>query len=288
MNAPLRLGLIGDNIAASSSPLLHLTAGELTGQGVRYDRLVPAELDCDFDTLFDRCRDQGYRGLNITYPYKERVCDKVQASEPLIEAIGAVNTVRFSAQGAISYNTDYSGFIAAYESVRGKAAPGVTTLIGSGGVGRAIAFGLGTLGASEIRIFDRQIDKAHGLADDLRAQFPNLTPVVATSIEEACDGAQGLVNGTPIGMVGYEGTPVPAPFLAGAIWVFDAVYTPLVTQFLADAQTAGLEIISGWELFFWQGRHAWSIFSDLDVDTPELRKRLEQTPKSTPVDRHPV
>ena len=89
------LGLIGDNIAASQAPRLHRLAGELAGADVRYDRLIPRELGKDFDEVFEGCAASGYRGVNVTYPYKERAAAKVRIDDPLVRAIGAVNTVIF-------------------------------------------------------------------------------------------------------------------------------------------------------------------------------------------------
>ena len=67
----LKLGLIGDNIAASRAPDLHRIAGRLNNMDVQYDRLIPKELNQTFDQIFESCPDNGYQALNITYPYKE-------------------------------------------------------------------------------------------------------------------------------------------------------------------------------------------------------------------------
>ena len=75
-------------------------------------------------------------------------------------------------------------------------------------------------------------------------------------------------------MVGYEGTPLPADAMAGAAWAFDAVYTPADTRFLQDAEAAGLDVISGYELFIWQGVHAWAHFAGLPLDVAALRDSL--------------
>lgn len=274
----VQLGLIGDNIAASSSPRLHELAGALLGLDVRYDRLVPAVEGLSYDQLFARSRDTGFRGLNITYPYKERITAHVKPADAVIAALGAVNTVRFTPQGPIAYNTDYSGFMAAYRAARGQSLPGTTALIGCGGVGRAIAFGLGVLGAAEIALFDADLAKAEALGRALEAQFPALRARAHATALKACAGASGIVNGTPIGMVGKEGCPVPVEALPGADWVFDAVYTPYDTQFLRAAALAGLTIISGWELFFWQGQHAFRIFTGQDIDPALLRAHLDPPP----------
>ncbi|MCA0921183.1 shikimate dehydrogenase family protein [Pseudooceanicola nanhaiensis] len=271
----LLLGLIGDNIAKSRSPLLHQLVGRQNDMVVRYDRLIPREQGKEFDELFAWCPGAGYRGINVTYPYKERAFAKVTVEDPLVRSVGAVNTVLFDAEGAKGHNTDFSGFMAAYRAARGETPPGAVLMIGTGGVGRAVAFGLLGLGAPALRLVDRDLPKAEALAEELRATGKGAEITVHSDAAEAAEGAQGLINCTPVGMVGYEGTPLPAPAMAGAEWVFDAVYTPTDTQFLQDAEAAGLQIISGWELFFWQGVHAWTLFSDgKSLDTQALRAAL--------------
>lgn len=270
----LHLGLIGDNITRSSSPMLHRLAGRQNRLEVRYDSLIPADLCKPFDQVFAECRAVGYRGLNITYPYKEIAADFVTIDDPQVRRIGAVNTVVFTDQGPLGYNTDYSGFIAAYRTVRGTTAPGPTALAGAGGVGRAIAFALLTLGASKIRLLDCQPSKANALAADLRAASPDTEIVVETTPEDLGQDASGLINCTPVGMVGYSGTAIPRSAMTQADWVFDAVYTPVETQFLQDAAALKLQIVSGYELFFFQGVNAWEYFSGLTLDQGRLRADL--------------
>ncbi|MCA0873027.1 shikimate dehydrogenase [Seohaeicola saemankumensis] len=270
----LKLGLIGDNIARSRSPLLHRLAGDQNGIAVTYDRLVPRERGQSPEQVFDECSKAGYRGINITYPYKERIADLVHIDDPLARAMGAVNTVIFDADGPRGHNTDYSGFMAAYGQARGQAAPGPVLMIGTGGVGRAVAFGLAGLGATELRLLDRDLDKARALADTLAGVAPDMAVTICTDPETGARGASGLINCTPVGMVGYEGTPLPGHAMAGADWAFDAVYTPVETRFLTDAADMGLSVISGWELFFFQGVHAWAHFCGAPVNQATLRHAL--------------
>lgn len=272
----IKLGLIGDNITRSKSPRLHRTAGKLTGLDVSYDRLIPRDLDLTFAETFAQARNGGYRGINVTYPYKEIAADMVTVSDPLVRAIGAINTVVFASEGPQGFNTDYSGFMSAYRTVRGDAAPGRVCLIGTGGVGRAVAFGLLGLGAAEIRCVDLDPAKATALATALRATGTTARIEIATDAIEAAKGADGIVNCTPLGMVGIGGTPLPFAAMTGVHWAFDAVYTPVDTRFLQDAQTAGLEVISGYELFFGQGVDAWDIFTGVALDKPALRRAIQE------------
>src|SRR5690606_31125801 len=106
--AAIRLGLIGDHIARSQSPRLHVLAGRLCDLDVTYDRLIPADMGMDFDAVFDRCAHEGYRGINVTYPYKETVVARLEVPDPLTAAIGACNTVLFGGERPQGHNTDFS------------------------------------------------------------------------------------------------------------------------------------------------------------------------------------
>jgi shikimate dehydrogenase len=269
----LRLGLIGDNIALSESPRLHRLAGRMCGLEISYERLIPAALKLDFAATFESCRGT-FRGLNITYPYTEQVLPRLTSVDPVVASIGACNTVIFDGDAARGDNTDYSGFIAAFRQTFGSSAPGVVAMAGTGGVGRAIGFALAELGATTLRLFDVERAKAESLAQAI-ASASKTTPVtIAGSIEEAIAGADGLVNATPLGMAGKPGTPFNKALLGRQRWAFDAVYTPRDTQFLLDARAAGLAVMSGYELFLYQGIDAFRIFTDHEVDAVALRAAM--------------
>lgn len=278
MTGKVRLGLIGDNITRSKSPMLHRNAGRQCGLDVTYDRLIPRDLGKDFKAVFAAVRAGGYRGINVTYPYKEVATGYVTIADPLVQAIGAVNTVIFAKDGPQGYNTDYSGFMAAYRAVFGDKPPGTVCLIGTGGVGKAVAFGLLGLGAAAIRCVDLDPAKAQGLADALTRAGTDTIIESSSDPVAAARGADGLINCTPVGMVGHEGTPLPADAMKGAAWAFDAVYTPVETQFLKDAAKTGLAIISGYELFFNQGIDAWALFTGRPLDTDALRRDIAEEP----------
>lgn len=271
----IKLGLIGDNIAASKAPLLHETAGRLSDVEVTYDRLVPKDMGLSFDDVFEYVRDSGYRGVNVTYPYKELAARKVHVNDPLVRAIGAVNTVVFEADGPRGFNTDYSGFIWACRASRGDAPTGTVCLIGAGGVGKAVAFGLVGLGAKSIHIVDVNTDKAEEVSRRLAALNSRVQIKIFDNARAAAKGVDGVLNCTPLGMVGVGGSPLPKKAMQGVSWAFDAVYTPLETLFLQDAADAGLSIISGYELFFGQGVDAWELFTGLNLNTAALREAIE-------------
>ena len=215
--------------------------------------------------MFEQCRDVGFRGINITYPYKERVVRCLEAGDPAVQMMGACNTVLFESSGPQGFNTDHSGFVVAYRNRFGDASPGQAALAGAGGVGRAIGFALGGLGASELRLFDLDRRKSVALADAIGSVYDRTRIRISTTIEEAADDADGLVNATPVGMGGIGGCPFPVKLIAGQRWAFDAIYTPVDTPFILAARAAGLSVLSGYELFLYQGIYAFRHFTGRDV-----------------------
>lgn len=271
---PIQLGLIGDNIARSQSPRLHRLAGTMRGLDVRYDPLIPSVMGLDVAGVFDHCKTEGFRGTNVTYPYKEWVIDQIQVDEPLVKALGACNTVIFETDVPRGYNTDCSGFAAAFANRFGDANPGRVAMAGAGGVGKAIAFALGQLGATELSVFDRDQAKADALVTAVNQHFRGYTARSTNTLAEAVEGADGVINSTPVGMIGYPGSAFADISIKHCRWAFDAVYTPVETEFLSTALKAGVEVLSGYELFFYQGVHAFRLFTGQSVDEQALRAAL--------------
>lgn len=271
----VRLGLIGDNVARSRSPDLHRACGELAGLDVTYDLMIPPQMGQSFDEVFEAARTGGYGGVNVTLPYKEKVLSRLTPATSVVADIAAVNTVRFGEHGPKGHNTDHSGFIAAYRAAFGQTPPGTVVLIGAGGVGKAVAFGLLDLGAESIVVLDNNQATAQALVLSLNRTHE--TQVARTGDLGDLTGASGVVNGTPLGMHGYPGSPVPQGAFPTGGWAFDAVYTPLDTPFRDQARAAGARFLSGYELFFHQGLQAFEIFTGCRVDDhAALRRMLDQ------------
>lgn len=271
-----KLGLIGNGISRSSAPRLHQLAGRLQGKRVTYDLIDLAEADpAGFEGTLACCAEQGYWGVNVTYPFKERAAKAVEIVSPIVQQLGAVNTVVFgNDRHALGHNTDYSGFLRAYQRGFPGQPPGKVALVGTGGVGRPVAFGLAALGAQELRLYDLEQSKAETLAVALRKTKPQLAVHVCAKLGEATTGADGLVNCTPLGMWQHPGNPIPANYIQGQSWAFDVIYTPLKTEFLRAAQAGGLALLSGYELFFYQGVDAYEHFTGGAVDEEQLRMAL--------------
>ena len=152
--------------------------------------------------------------------------------------------------------------------------PDLVAMAGSGGVGKAIGFALARLGAASLTLFDADERKSGALAASLQGEAPGMMVSVARSIADACESADGLVNCTPLGMVGYGGNAFDGIAPGKRKWVFDAVYTPVETAFLKESRAAGIPVMSGYDLFLYQGVHAFRLFTGFDVDAAALRLAL--------------
>lgn len=275
----MKLGLIGKAIQQSRMPALQRLAAVRAGQALDYALLdLGADDPALFDKTFDTCRAEGYRGVNVTHPFKELAVRRVRIDDPLVRAIGAVNTVLFDADDEPrGFNTDHSGFLRAYRRRFGERMPGTVAVVGTGGVGRAISFALAALGADEIRLYDVEPAKARALTEALNGVGSKSRIITASSCEAAVTGADAHVNGTPVGMHYKPGCPVPAGCIGGQRWVFDAIYTPMETELLALAAARGIETFSGFELFLAQGFNAFELFTGVRLsedDTAAIEREI--------------
>ncbi|MGF1699553.1 shikimate dehydrogenase [Photobacterium makurazakiensis] len=265
-----KLSLVGANIDKSGSPGFYNHLAELKGIKLTYD-LSPinsGDKD-DFIAQINKLKNSKHRGVNVTYPYKEcalLVSDTLDAS---VQKTLAANTLIFSEEGTRAYNTDYTGFMKAYKNKFSTRKPGKVTLFGTGGVGKAIAFALGELGAEEIAVYDINQQRAESLAKELIHSGFNAQALSQSTLEHYAKNAEGIINCTPIGHYSTPGCVIDKDWLGRQYWAFDAVYTPLETTFLTLSKQAGLNTLSGFNLFFYQAIDAYELFNDtkLDIDT---------------------
>ncbi len=262
----LKIGLLGKGIARSQSKNLHELLGELYNLKLSYQLLDMADrtAPCHVGEELRRCRDQGFRGMNVTHPYKREAYAEVTPLGDFPQGLTSVNTVLFEPQGILGDNTDYSGFYHAFSNQFGAGfAPGKVLILGAGGVGVAIAFALLQLGATELVIHDTSKESADSLLRQL-AESSAPARLLQKNIVQEMQEADGLVNATPIGMFQYPGNPFPPAGLGGQNWVFDAVYTPENTEFLDHCRRKSITSLSGFRLFLYQGLHAFSRFSGIN------------------------
>lgn len=271
----IKLGLVGEGIAKSQSPDLHERLGASVGVPVRYD-LVDSRgaTDFNFSSAIQTLRAVGYRGTNVTFPFKEKAAQLADIRGEGVRRVGTANTLLFDEDGLRAENTDYTGFISAYRYSFGDQPAGDVLLIGAGGVGRAVACALGELAVNCIYILERDSTRADKLSSDLNA-MGIATECVTT--EKALKGLprwQGVVNCSPIGHINHPGCPIDTVGLGSQHWVFDAVYIPAHTELLNAAYQAGAKTLSGVDLFVFQGVDAFRFFTADYIDSEQITPRV--------------
>lgn len=257
------LGLLGYPIAHSAAPAMHEAAGDAHGLRTLYRLLEIPGLDAaGLRRVLNGVRELGFCGINVTFPYKEAVVPLLDDLAPAARSLAAVNTVLVREGRLIGHNTDTTGFEAALRAAFGQAVPSPVALLGAGGMGRAAGFALARLGL-QVRVLDAAAGKAARLAEDIAHAHAGAGIRVAASLSDLLDGAAGLVNATPVGMLPNRDSPVPERLLHPGLWVADCVYNPLVTPLLSAARRVGAPTLTGRSLALHQGYDAFRLFTGL-------------------------
>ncbi len=273
----LLVGLVGHNILRSLSPALHEDAFAAAGLKGHYHLM-------DLDVLKGRrladvlqaVRTAGFAGINVTHPYKEAVLPLLDEVSAEARQIGAVNTVVIDHAGRmLGYNTDRVGFHRAFDETLGAKSvlDKPVLLLGAGGAGRAVAFALMDLGVGRLAVHDKDQARATALCADLIMRFGAERCEVA--MEASVEGAAGIVNATPIGMLGYPGTPLPPDLLRPRQWVADVIYTPLETQLIKAARARGCRVMTGAGMCVHQASEAFRLFTGLRPDVRRMQRTFD-------------
>lgn len=280
MKEKIKLGLLGNGIGRSSSKLLHELIGEVYNLDVHYELMdLSHKKNVNIEEELNYCKKEGFNGVNVTHPYKMEAFKCVKVLDSFPNGLTSVNTVLLKNKELEADNTDYIGFCDAYiKEFSQDKKPGKVLMLGTGGVGLAIGHGLFKLGVEELIVYDKNEQLAYDLIKVLKQTGLNVK-VMEGSLVETMKKVDGLINATPIGMFQYPGNPFPKEGFLNQMWAFDAVYTPVNTEFLKSCKNNGITTISGFKLFLYQGLAAFSKFSGLDIDSKIIEKiYLERYP----------
>jgi shikimate dehydrogenase len=268
------VGLVGRGIQLSRTPAMHEAEARALGMSYVY-RLIDAEqLGEPAPALADIVAFAeyfGFQGLNVTFPYKQEIIPLLDELVPEAAELGSVNTVVLRSGRRIGHNTDLSGFRRSFTIELGDAARGSVLLLGAGGAGAAVAYGLLQEGIGRLDISDLDQAKAAGLAARLNAAFGDGRAAATSDMSLAAAAADGIVNATPVGMAKLPGIPIDAALLRPQCWVADIVYFPLETELLAEARRLGCRTMSGAGMAVFQAVRAFELFTGFAPDADRMR-----------------
>lgn len=240
-----KFGLIGKDIDYSFSRGYFAKKFEREQiQGCSY-----VNFDCaDEEAVRATLQTQGLSGLNVTIPYKEVAYAAVDQLSEQAKAIGAVNTIVFDAKGkTIGHNTDAYGFEKSlFSQWKGHAKKAL--ILGTGGASKAVHYVL-----EKHKIFSQYVS---------RVKKEN-----TLSYDELCKESLHdyllIINCTPLGTFpDVELAPeIPYQALTKDHFLFDLVYNPSETRFLALGKEQGAKIANGADMLMHQAEASWKLWN---------------------------
>lgn len=250
----LCLGLIANPIGHSLSPQLHNAV--FTRLGINAVYIPMAVQDAQLEQALYGLQSLGFRGVNVTIPFKERVVQYMDELSASAEDCGAVNVIHFKQGRIIGHNTDGQGLVKSLLQ-EGVDLQHKALVIGAGGAARSIVAALIRAGVGEIELFDiearRAEDLARLMADRTAARISGYAMNEAHFLSSALS-ASLIINCSPVGMHPHiSSTPISTlKGVATSTVVVDIIYNPEETRLLQLARQEGCKTINGLAMFVHQ------------------------------------
>lgn len=271
-------GILGYPLGHTLSPLLHNTLFSLSN----YPGIYLVLENKDWKTLgLGALETLRFRGLSVTIPFKEWAFTQAKKSCPASQLMQSSNTLFFRDGNWEATNTDGIGAVqsileADSKLVGAKGSPPIL-ILGSGGSAKGIAYALRNSAVShsqDLYFLARNPKSTQEIIENLKGIGSG--KLQSISLEESLDRRKefGLVvHTTPVGMKGYEGSPLlPPTFFDKNHCLFDIVYNPLETELVRLAQKKKTQIIPGYKMLLYQGIAQFELFTESRVKKKWIEK----------------
>jgi shikimate dehydrogenase len=282
---PVRLGVIGDPIAHSRSPIFHNAALDFCGIPARYARLhVPPE---SLEAILRAFPEAGFLGANVTIPHKTAALACVDEADSYAKAAGSVNTIVVKEGKLLGFNTDGPGLVRAIREEFNAEVRDLRVLVlgAGGGAGRAIAVQCAMEGCERLVLANRTLEKASELARELTPFFSSekstgagerilAIPFEEEALRRELRHTDLLINATSLGMKPTDPSVVPATALNPDILVYDTVYAGGTSRLLEDAAASGARGANGLGMLLHQGAMSFEIWFNRSAPLEEMRRAL--------------
>ena len=231
-----KYAVIGHPISHSKSPLIHAEFARQTGQDMSYEA-IEAPLD-GFTATVERLRKEGYKGCNVTVPFKEHAYQLniigISRSDE-VDYAKAANTLKFLDGKIEVRNTDGVGLVRDIVQNLSVDLTGKRLLLmGAGGAAKGVIWPLRHANATNITITNRTVDRIRHLAG------PNVS--VCSYKELAGKSFDIVINATSAGL-SDEMPPLPPGIFAPGALAYDMMYGR-ETPFMKFAREQGAAIVS--------------------------------------------
>ena len=266
----LMLGVIGDPIAHTLSPLIQNTIAEKLGIPIEYGVYhVPLSTLPDFVAVAK----EKLRGFNITIPHKQNILPYLDGTDDYAASCGAVNTVRIKDGKLYGYNTDGDGLRMAMAMNGIRMENTSVLLLGAGGAALSICRKALDLGSS-VTVLCRSPEKA----DAFRKAGASVDRMTDEKMRTCARSAGVIVNATPLGMEGIADDFEDFAFLDDiSAAVVDIVYKPAETTLLKECRKRGLNCMNGLGMLVCQAVYAFAVFSGAEFDLEAMAAHVMET-----------
>ena len=271
----ISVGLIGKNILASKSPLLHQSEAKAQGIKLNYtlhDFSILNKTADDLNSFLQSAKSQHSSGFNITHPYKQSIIPFLDELSTDAKLVGAVNTVVITDAKIIGHNTDFTGFQQAFNEELANTTINKVLLLGAGGAGSAIATAMLKMGVENLIIFDTDLKRAQSLVEKVNKLTSSNKARAMTKIDNEINSVDGIINTTPVGMSNHPGMPISTKLLRQDLWIADIIYFPIETEFLAEAKKLGCKTMNGGKMAVYQAANSFEIFTGLQANKERMLK----------------
>lgn len=269
--------LLGHPVGHSFSPCMQNAAFQARQLDAAYLALdVPPNL---LGKTLEVLTGLGWGGLNLTIPHKERVLDHLTRCDDSARLLGAVNTVLFTPEGPVGYNTDGQGFLRALDQEFAFSPEGKTVLIlGLGGAGRAVALTLASQGIQRLLLANRSPGRTETLAEEVRRLFPGLAIECLDLAAAAKQAARAdlIVQATSVGMRTNEPALLESSCFRSGQLVYDLIYNQTETPIMRAARQAGAHTANGLAMLLHQGACAFQLWTGCPPPIQTMRNALEK------------
>ncbi|HEU0283491.1 MAG TPA: shikimate dehydrogenase [Gallionella sp.] len=274
-----KYAVIGNPIAHSKSPLIHRMFAEQTGQDISYEAIL-APLD-GFAATVERLRKEGYKGCNVTVPFKFEAFKLATELSERAQSAQAVNTLKFDGDAILGDNTDGAGLVRDIEHNFGISLQEKRMLLmGSGGAAYGVALPLWHSGG-RLTAVSRDPEKARlltektGMLDSYMLDETMLDSSIVTSTQYVLHTSYtGLtshqfdivINATSTGLTD-EMPPLPHGIFAPGALAYDMMYGR-ETPFMKFAREHGAAVVAdGLGMLVEQAAEAFCIWRGVRPDT---------------------
>ncbi len=278
---PVLLGVIGNPIAHSRSPQMQQAALDAMGVPFSYIRVQAGTEKGAFERTARHMAELGFIGANVTVPFKKRAFAMAAESDALSRLCGASNTLKFTGEVWMAFNTDGPGFAKAIEELCGCPLSYQKTLIlgACGGAGSALAAQCVLSGCPQLTLVNRPKPELSRLADSLKPHMPGGCHSISTvsmadtaALARAVAEADLIVNATSLGLAEGDPLPIDPAWLRPGQAVYDIV--PHDTALRRAAAERGCLASDGLGMLLWQGAYAFMLWFGAMPPIETMRKAL--------------